>query len=83
MANWKPAVKVIGEGDKWCLNNLVFATQAEALASSVDLMSRWMMVVEAGAVETEDPVNYKYTGPGHAGLIAVESTTPTPEGATS
>lgn len=69
MANWKPAVKVSGEGSKWCHNALVFATEQEALRSATELMSRWMLVTEAGATETDDPVNYHLTDDG--ALVAV------------
>lgn len=57
--SWKPAVKTIGNGDKWSYNALRFETKDEALASAKDLMGRWMLVVEYDAHESEDPVNYK------------------------
>ena len=57
--NWKPEVMVAGNGDKWSQNALVFATEAEALQSARDLMSRWMMVMDCRAAPTTDPVNYR------------------------
>ena len=45
---WKPEVFVEG---KWSRNGLVFATEAEALASARELMDRWMNVRDARAIE--------------------------------
>lgn len=56
--NWKPMVKT-GNDPKFYGNAQVFSTKEEALASSKDLMGRWMMVVEHGAEETDNPVNYE------------------------
>lgn len=67
--SWKPAVKVIGESG-WSYNGLRFATEAEALANARDLMSRWMLVEEAQAHPSDDPVNYSYTT---GKLVAVEA----------
>lgn len=55
--NWKPEVKVNGQ---WSQNALVFATQIEAAASAIDLYSRWTLTTDHRAVETNDPVNYKW-----------------------
>lgn len=56
---WKPEVLVSG---KWCRNGLVFATEEEARLNAIDLMSRWMLVDEARAVESDEPVNYRWQG---------------------
>jgi hypothetical protein len=45
---FKPEVLV---GGQWSRNSLVFATEAEALASAKELMDRWMSVTEARVVE--------------------------------
>lgn len=55
--NWKPEVKVDGQ---WAQNALVFATQIEAAESAMDLYSRWTLTTDHRAVETNDPVNYKW-----------------------
>lgn len=55
--NFKPTVEVSG---KFSTNSLVFATKEEALASSRELMGRWMLVTDFSYKETSDPVNYKY-----------------------
>lgn len=39
--------------------NIAFATQKEAQYSADELMSRWMLVVEAGVEESDEPVNYR------------------------
>ena len=56
--SYKPEVKT-GNDDKWYDNNLAFATHEEALYSAKDLMSRWMLVTDYRAVESEQPVNYR------------------------
>lgn len=58
--SWKPVVQVVGEGDKWLKNGLVFATKEEAEANAANLMSRWMLVTASGAEESEEPVNYRW-----------------------
>lgn len=54
--SWKPEVFVDNE---WAQNNCAFATKEEAEASAFDLMSRWMLVQDYRAVESDQPVNYK------------------------
>jgi hypothetical protein len=56
--NFRPMVNV-GRGE-WVGNALVFATHAEALANVMDLMSRWMQVVDTRVDETSAPVNYSW-----------------------
>jgi hypothetical protein len=46
---------------QWCGNALRFATKAEAEANVHDLMMRWTMVCATRVVESDDPVNYRYT----------------------
>ena len=53
--NWKPEVEVNGT---WSENNQVFATEGEALAMAKDIMSRWLLVTDYRAVQTEDPVTW-------------------------
>jgi len=64
--SFKPEVFVQG---KWSQNGLAFATQAEAEANARDLMGRWMLVENSRAVESDQPVNYKWSF--HGGLVAV------------
>ncbi len=68
--SWKPEVQIIGEpDDKWSRNGLVFATREEAEASARNLMSRWFMVWDTRATESDEAVNYRWTD---KGLVAVE-----------
>lgn len=53
--SFKPEVYVQGE---WARNNLAFATKEEAELSARDLMSRWMLVEDCRAAESDQPVNY-------------------------
>lgn len=57
--SWKPEVQT-GSDPKWYGNALRFATKAEAEASANDLAGRWMLVQDWRAVESDDPVNYKW-----------------------
>lgn len=57
--SWKPEVIADNSG-QWCGNALRFATEAEALAQVADLACRWFAVRETRAVESSDPVNYRY-----------------------
>lgn len=54
--NYKSTVKVDG---KFHTNSLVFATQAEALASARNLYHRWTLCTDYSTEETSDPVNYE------------------------
>lgn len=56
--SWKPMVRT-GNDPKFYGNALAFATKKEALHSADELMSRWMLVVEAKAEESDEPVNYR------------------------
>jgi hypothetical protein len=54
----------------------VFATEAEALASAKELMSRWMSVTGVRAVPSTDKVNYSLapvtSGYGRAGRLFLD-----------
>lgn len=54
--SFKPEVQT-GSDPKWYDNSVRFATKEEAELSARDLMSRWMLVTNCRAVESEDPVN--------------------------
>lgn len=55
--SWKPEVLVDG---KWAGNALRFATQEEAFGSVMALRMRWWVPEDGRAVESEDPVNYRF-----------------------
>ena len=57
--NWKPAWQVHGEGDRWCTNAQVFATEAEARNSADDRFGRWTQATDFTALETDEPINYR------------------------
>jgi len=57
---YRPMVNV--NGREWCGNGLVFASEAEALASAKNLMSRWMLVTEVRVDEIDAPINYRWIG---------------------
>jgi len=72
--SWKPEV-IADDTGKWCGNGLAFATKEEAEANARDLMRRWILVTATRAVESDEPVNYKWTD---KGLEAVEADTSLP-----
>jgi hypothetical protein len=55
--SWKPEVMVQG---KWAKNSLAFATKEEAELNAKDLMNRWLLVTDTRAVESDEPVNYRW-----------------------
>lgn len=55
--SFKPEVFVEG---KWSQNGLVFATHDEAKAYAQDLYCRWTLCTNHRAVESSEPVNYKF-----------------------
>lgn len=55
--SWKPEYLVDG---KWSTNALRFNTEAEALASVRELMSRWWVPSDGRATQCEDTVNYTF-----------------------
>ena len=59
--SFKPEVSTDG-GRTFHQNTLAFATREEAETSARDLMSRWMLVTDWRAVESNQPVNYTLKG---------------------
>ena len=57
MKSYKMEVLVDG---KWSSNACVYATQAEATDAGHELLSRWFVPVDSRAVESNDPVNYRF-----------------------
>lgn len=55
--SWKPEQKVDG---KWYGNTLRFATKLEAVENGRDLFDRWTASQSYRAVQSTDPVNYRY-----------------------
>lgn len=66
--SWKPEVIADSSGE-WCGNALRFATKEEAEANVANLAMRWLAVRETRVVESDDPVNYRWT---EEGLKVVE-----------
>lgn len=56
--SFKPVVRVSID-PKWYGNSLAFATRKEAQYSAEELTSRWLLVVEPGVEESDEPVNYR------------------------
>lgn len=67
--SFKPVVRT-GTDPKFYGNALAFATRKEAQYSADELMSRWLLVVEAGVEESDEPVNYRIDWDAHE-LVAV------------
>jgi hypothetical protein len=57
--SWKPEVIADASGE-WVGNALRFATKEEAYENARDLSYRWILVRDFRAVESDDPVNYRY-----------------------
>lgn len=54
-------VEVIADlSGTWAGNSCRYATKLEAEQAGAELASRWMLVKEHRAVESEDPVNYRF-----------------------
>lgn len=68
--SWKPEVIADSSG-QWSGNALRFATKAEAEANVANLKARWMLVTNTRAVESDDPVNYKWE---NGRLVSVPAT---------
>ena len=66
--SFAPEVQTDSTG-KWYGNALRFATREEAEDNAENLRMRWLLVRETRAVESDDPVNYRWTDDG---LKAVE-----------
>ena len=59
--NWKPAFFFKNQ-DTPSTNAEVYATKEEALASAEARFMVWTMPTDFTAVETDEPVNYKWIG---------------------
>jgi hypothetical protein len=70
MKSWKPEVIADSSGN-WTGNALRFATREEAEANVQNLYMRWTAVRETRVVESDDPVNYRWTD---QGLVPVSAT---------
>ena len=57
--SWKPEVQTDNTGT-WASNALRFATKEEAEANASALADRWFAVRDTRAVESDDPVNYRF-----------------------
>ena len=57
--SYAPQVKT-GTDPKWYGNALRFSTEKEAKANVLNLMSRWIAVVDTRTVVSSDPVNYAW-----------------------
>lgn len=57
--SFAPEVQTDSSG-KWYGNALRFATREEAEQNAHDLMMRWFLVRDTRAVESTDPVNYRW-----------------------
>jgi hypothetical protein len=66
--SWKPEVQTDSTG-QWYGNALRFATKLEAMANVANLSMRWFAVKDTRAVESDDPVNYRWDT--EKGLVAV------------
>jgi len=54
--SWKPVVLVDG---KWGQNALAFRTEQEAKTWAHDLLMRWFVPTDSGAVESDEEPNYE------------------------
>jgi hypothetical protein len=57
--SFKPEVRTDTSG-RWYGNALRFATEKEAADQVSDLACRWLAVIDARVVTSDDPVNYAY-----------------------
>jgi len=76
--SFKPEVQTDNSG-QWYDNALRFETLAEAEANAADLYARWTLCRAYRAVESPDPVNYRWHPT--RGLIGLDDKTaqdPTP-----
>ena len=67
--SYAPEVIADSSGE-WCGNALRFATEPEARNYVNDLAWRWTAVRETRVVESNDPVNYRWTENGYERLDA-------------
>jgi hypothetical protein len=57
--SWKPAIKVYGE-EPFYTNGQTFATKEEAEKSARNRLWNWSLAEDSKAVESEEPVNYRW-----------------------
>lgn len=55
--SYKPEVYV---QDEWSANGCAFETKEEAEAAAFDIMNRWILVQDYRAVESDQPVNFRF-----------------------
>jgi hypothetical protein len=67
--SWKVEV-IMDDSGEWEGDSLVFATEQEALAYGRDLEFRWSAVRDKRIVESDDPVNHRWTP---RGLVATRA----------
>lgn len=70
--SFKPGVVTDASG-KLYTNGLAFATREEAQASANELMARWLLVLDTGVVESDEPVNYRFDFQSNANVRIKES----------
>jgi hypothetical protein len=61
--SYKPEVIADASG-KWSGNALRFATREEAESYVFDLSMRWTLVSDTRVIESDDPINYRWTEKG-------------------
>ena len=47
-------------GCEWGSNHCAYATEAEAIEAGKELLSRWYGASDSRAVESDQPVNYRF-----------------------
>ena len=72
MMSWKPEVQTDDTG-QWYGNGLAFETRQEAEANAHNLMMRWTAVRETRAVESAEPVNYRWTADGLEAVVKADA----------
>lgn len=70
--NWKMEVSTDNSG-AWNSNSCVYATEGEAMKAGEELMSRWLLVRDYRAVESDETVNYKFENGRNTSLKSEES----------
>jgi hypothetical protein len=58
--SFKPVIKTRQDKD-WVRNGQVFATASEAMSTARNLEARWTAVTDIDVIESDEPVNYKWT----------------------
>jgi hypothetical protein len=68
--SWKPAIKVTGE-EPFYTNGQTFATKEEAEKSAYNRFYFWFNATDHKAIESDEPVNYKWVD--GVGDVSIES----------